>query len=97
MKIKDAPPGDHGEPHERHDERHGQGRHRRPAKESAPRRGRRHPLLAPPDRPGDVRHSLANIDHAASILRYAPTHTIEEGIFEAMPWYVRVHGVGSRQ
>ncbi len=44
-------------------------------------------------RPGDVRHSLANIDQVAESIGYAPTHTIEEGIAEAMPWYIRNHEV----
>lgn len=40
-------------------------------------------------RPGDVRHSLADIGKAASLLGYAPTHTVAQGIVEAVPWYIR--------
>ncbi|SDN01477.1 SDR family oxidoreductase [Polaromonas sp. JS666] len=40
-------------------------------------------------REGDVRHSLASIDKARSRLGYQPTHTIAEGMKEAMDWYVR--------
>ncbi len=40
-------------------------------------------------RPGDVRHSQANIDKAARLLGYVPTHTIDAGLDEAMGWYVR--------
>ncbi|MGC3875341.1 SDR family oxidoreductase [Halomonas sp. GXIMD04776] len=39
-------------------------------------------------RPGDVRHSQADIAKAADKLGYAPTHTVVEGIHQAMPWYI---------
>ena len=39
-------------------------------------------------RRGDVRHSQADIGKAASLLGYAPTHRIEEGLRQAMDWYV---------
>lgn len=39
-------------------------------------------------RPGDVRHSQADITKARRLLNYAPTHRLEEGIHVAMPWYV---------
>lgn len=39
-------------------------------------------------RPGDVRHSQANIDKAARKLGYRHSHRILEGISEAMPWYI---------
>lgn len=39
-------------------------------------------------RPGDVRHSQADIGKAADLLGYRPTHTLAEGIRQAMPWYV---------
>ena len=39
-------------------------------------------------RPGDVRHSQANIAKARSLLGYAPTHRLEDGIRVAMPWYM---------
>lgn len=39
-------------------------------------------------RPGDVRHSLADIDKAKRLLGYAPSHRIWEGLLEAMEWYV---------
>jgi UDP-N-acetylglucosamine 4-epimerase len=39
-------------------------------------------------RPGDVRHSQADISKAASKLGYAPVHRINEGIVKAMPWYL---------
>lgn len=49
--------------------------------------------IAPPQyqdfRAGDVRHSLADISKAASLLGYAPSHTIAQGMREAMAWYVR--------
>ena len=39
-------------------------------------------------RPGDVRHSQADIGKAQRLLGYAPTHRLVEGVAEAMPWYV---------
>ena len=39
-------------------------------------------------RAGDVRHSLADITKARSLLGYQPTHRIWEGLVEAMVWYV---------
>ena len=39
-------------------------------------------------RPGDVRHSQADIAKARLLLDYSPTHRLEEGICVAMPWYV---------
>ena len=41
-----------------------------------------------PFRPGDVRHSQADISLARRLLGYAPTHTVFEGIRDAMPWYI---------
>ncbi len=40
-------------------------------------------------RAGDVRHSLADISKAKTLLGYEPTHRIGEGLAEAMDWYVR--------
>lgn len=40
-------------------------------------------------RPGDVRHSQADISKAAQLLGYAPTHRIQEGMTQALDWYVR--------
>jgi UDP-N-acetylglucosamine/UDP-N-acetylgalactosamine 4-epimerase len=39
-------------------------------------------------RAGDVRHSLADISKAQTLLGYAPSHRIKEGLVEAMDWYV---------
>jgi UDP-N-acetylglucosamine/UDP-N-acetylgalactosamine 4-epimerase len=39
-------------------------------------------------RPGDVRHSQADISKAAELLGYAPTHRIGEGLKQAMDWYI---------
>ncbi|MDN7131521.1 NAD-dependent epimerase/dehydratase family protein [Halomonas sp. MC140] len=39
-------------------------------------------------RAGDVRHSQADIGKANRLLGYAPSHSIVEGISEAMPWYI---------
>jgi len=40
-------------------------------------------------RPGDVRHSLADISKAKRLLGYAPTHQIQVGLSLAMDWYRR--------
>jgi nucleoside-diphosphate-sugar epimerase len=53
----------------------------------------RHPHLADaaPEyrdfRPGDVRHSLADIAKAGTLMGYTPTHRIGQGLTEAMTWY----------
>ena len=44
------------------------------------------PRYGPP-RPGDVRDSLADIDKARRLLDYAPTHSAEQGLAEAIEWY----------
>ncbi len=41
-------------------------------------------------RAGDVRHSQADITKAQTLLGYQPTHTIQQGIIEAMPWYAKL-------
>ena len=43
-------------------------------------------------RAGDVRHSLADISRAGSLLGYVPTHRINEGMEEAMAWYIQNTG-----
>jgi len=40
-------------------------------------------------RAGDVRHSQANIEKAQRLLGYQPSHIIDEGLEEAMDWYVK--------
>lgn len=40
-------------------------------------------------RAGDVRHSLADIGKASTLLGYRPSHSLGEGLDEAMEWYVR--------
>jgi UDP-N-acetylglucosamine 4-epimerase len=39
-------------------------------------------------RTGDVRHSLADISKASSLLGYLPTHSVRQGLEEALPWYL---------
>ncbi|HCN67977.1 MAG TPA: LPS biosynthesis protein WbpP, partial [Candidatus Accumulibacter sp.] len=46
-------------------------------------------------RPGDVRHSRADISKARRLLGYVPSHRIEEGVRVAMPWYVSRFGVAA--
>jgi UDP-N-acetylglucosamine 4-epimerase len=40
-------------------------------------------------RAGDVRHSQADISKAKALLGYEPTHVIDQGLEEAMDWYVK--------
>ncbi len=40
-------------------------------------------------RPGDVLHSQADIGKAGRLLGYAPTHTIDLGLDEALEWYAQ--------
>lgn len=40
-----------------------------------------------PNRAGDIPHSLASIEKAEKLLGYKPTHTIKEGLKEALSWY----------
>jgi UDP-N-acetylglucosamine 4-epimerase len=40
-------------------------------------------------RAGDVRHSLADISKARRLLDYNPSHTISQGLDEALSWYVQ--------
>lgn len=42
-----------------------------------------------PFRKGDVRHSLADTSKARRLLGYEPTHSVEEGLKEALDWYVK--------
>ncbi len=39
-------------------------------------------------RPGDVRHSLADIGKAQRLLQYAPTHSVSAGLDRAARWYM---------
>ena len=39
-------------------------------------------------RPGDVRHSLADISKARELLNYVPSHRLREGLSETVEWYV---------
>lgn len=39
-------------------------------------------------RPGDVRHSLADISKISTCLGYYPTHSVADGIAAALHWYV---------
>ncbi len=40
-------------------------------------------------RPGDVRHSLADIARARLHLGYEPTHDLRTGLRASLPWYER--------
>lgn len=40
-------------------------------------------------RAGDVRHSLADVGKAHTLLGYKPTHTLAQGLDIALPWYCK--------
>lgn len=40
-------------------------------------------------RVGDVRHSQADISKAAQLLGYIPTHQVDQGLRQAMRWYIQ--------
>lgn len=40
-----------------------------------------------PNRVGDIPHSLASVEKAEKLLGYQPSHTIEQGLKEAISWY----------
>lgn len=40
-------------------------------------------------RPGDVRHSLADISKAKQLLGYMPTHSVSEGMEPTLAWYLQ--------
>lgn len=39
-------------------------------------------------RAGDIRHSNANIEKATKLLGYNPSHSLEQGLFESIDWYI---------
>lgn len=44
-----------------------------------------------PFRPGDIQHSLADTHEATSLLGYAPTHTVADGLRETLAWALAAH------
>jgi UDP-N-acetylglucosamine 4-epimerase len=42
-----------------------------------------------PFRPGDIRFSCASIEKARRMLSFSPSHTVAEGLAEALNWYIR--------
>lgn len=42
------------------------------------------------ERPGDVKHSLADIGKAKAIIGYAPEYSVSKGLAEAFAWYKNV-------
>lgn len=41
-----------------------------------------------PFRPGDIRFSCASIEKARQLLSFSPTHSVAQGLAEALEWYV---------
>ena len=48
-------------------------------------------------RPGDIRFSCASIEKARQMLSFDPTHNVEQGLAEALDWYVESARVGFAQ
>lgn len=48
-----------------------------------------------PFRPGDIRYSSASIEKARQMLSYVPTHSVSQGLSEALDWYVERARVSS--
>jgi nucleoside-diphosphate-sugar epimerase len=49
--------------------------------------GRQTPIVYLPPRPGDVRHSLADIRKAGRLLDYVPVVDVHEGLRRTVDWY----------
>ena len=50
-----------------------------------------------PFRQGDIRFSSASIEKARRMLSFSPTHSVAQGLAEALDWYVaRAHATGGR-
>lgn len=45
------------------------------------------PIIYGPERAGDIPHSLASIDKAKRLLGYSPTHSVYQGLEEAVKWF----------
>ena len=45
------------------------------------------PIIYGPERAGDIPHSLASIEKAKRLLGYSPTHSVSEGLKEAVKWF----------
>lgn len=56
-------------------------------KETAKLAGRPAKAVHAPPRPGDVRHSLADIRQARKLLGYKPKHSFEDGLRATVAWY----------
>ncbi len=48
-------------------------------------------------RPGDVRHSLADISKAQRLLGYQPSHDVDAGLTEAIEWYWHRLGAAAKR
>lgn len=44
-------------------------------------------IINGPSRAGDIPHSLASIEKAVRLLGYKPSHSVEDGLKEAVKWY----------
>jgi nucleoside-diphosphate-sugar epimerase len=51
--------------------------------------GRSQPVITAATREGDVRHSLADITQARSLLGYAPRHDLKSGLARTVEWFTK--------
>jgi UDP-glucose 4-epimerase len=49
--------------------------------------GKASTIVYTPPRPGDIRHSLADISRAHETFGYSPRYSLEEGVKETMDWF----------
>jgi UDP-glucose 4-epimerase len=49
--------------------------------------GKTSTIMHAPPRPGDIRHSLADINRAHEAFGYSPHYSLEEGLKETMDWF----------
>ncbi|MHB1261266.1 MAG: SDR family oxidoreductase [Thermoplasmatota archaeon] len=49
--------------------------------------GSKSKIVHGPDRPGDIRDSLAGLDRARELLGYRPTTTVREGLAKTVAWF----------
>ena len=50
-----------------------------------------------PFRTGDIRFSCASIEKARRMLSYSPTHSVSQGLSEALNWYVERAGAAAER
>ena len=52
---------------------------------------KKQPINYGPERPGDVKHSLASIEKAKKLLGYHPIISFKQGLKKTVLWYLNEH------